>query len=351
MRNDSNLAYHNRDFLTSLLDNKLGLRLIGEMRKAYSGKAPSASQHQSIVLSELEKSPGAFDLQGIPAENYVKQLLLGDSPYMISRFGSTEMSTILTYLNMQDDRSSFTKLFDYIKGDMGCFLSYNARAIMHLSGIFPNSKEITVRFSEQMLQDMRNIDLLGSWLSDDSWLQKQCFPTAVRVPLGDIEPFRSKQPWSSVLEGKLVLVVHPFEESIRKQYFERRSLLFKNEQMLPKFELKTLKAVQTIAGNSAGFSDWFEAFDYMCDRIAKIDFDIAIIGAGGYGLPLASFIKAKLAKKAVHLGGATQIMFGVKGRKWVENPAFDGLFNEHWISPSHSETPSSFKRVEGGCYW
>lgn len=127
--------------------------------------------------------------------------------------------------------------------------------------------------------------------------------------------------------------------------------MFENKHMLPEFELKTLKAIQSIAGSAVDFADWFEAFDFMCEQISAIDFDIAIVGAGGYGLPLASFIKTQMKKKAIHLGGATQIMFGIKGKKWVEDPVFSGLFNEYWVSPAKAETPEHFKQVEGGCYW
>ena len=333
-----------------MIDNKLGLFFINQARKAYCGKIASASSQQSLLLQKID-GPKTFDLKGVEAEAYVKQLLLKNEPCMIARFGSTEMETILTHLNMQSDEKLVSKLLGYIKGDKGCFLSYHARLGMPMSGIFPTSKEMVSKFATQMLQDIKNIDVLGSWLADDYWLQQRYFPNSMRVPLRNLEPFRSKDPWSSALEGQTVLVIHPFEESIRKQYFEKRDRLFENKQMLPAFELKTLKAVQSSVGTHVGFADWFEAFDYMCKQISNIEFDVAIIGAGGYGLPLASFIKTKMQKKAVHLGGATQIMFGVKGKKWVEDPVFSGLFNKHWIGPSQSETPENFKRLEGGSYW
>jgi len=121
---------------------------------------------------------------------------------------------------------------------------------------------------------------------------------------------------------------------------------------LPVFELKTVKAVQSIAGSIVGFETWFDAYSYMCDEIAKVNFDIAIIGAGAYGLPLASFVK-RLGRQAIHMGGVTQILFGIKGRRWEVDYAesIAKLFNEHWISPSQSEIPKGHNRVEEGCYW
>lgn len=44
-------------------------------------------------------------------------------------------------------------------------------------------------------------------------------------------------------------MVHPFAETIEKQY-TKRSQLWKNEDILLDFELITFKAVQTIAGQT-----------------------------------------------------------------------------------------------------
>lgn len=41
----------------------------------------------------------------------------------------------------------------------------------------------------------------------------------------------------------------------------------------------------------SAFSTWFDALDYMCGECEKIDFDIALLGCGAYGYPLAAHIK------------------------------------------------------------
>lgn len=74
------------------------------------------------------------------------------------------------------------------------------------------------------------------------------------------------------------------------------------------------KSVQSIAGQKTPYKDWFEALEKMKNDIAKIDFDVAIIGCGAYGLPLAGYIKEELHKKSIHIGGGTQLLFGIKGK-------------------------------------
>ena len=140
------------------------------------------------------------------------------------------------------------------------------------------------------------------------------------------------------------------QESIKKQYAQR-AVLFENPEILPEFaSLTCIRAVQSIANQKTGFSTWFEALDYMKAEIKRTDFDIAIIGAGAYGLPLACYVKG-LGKIAIQMSGATQILFGIKGKRWEQIPEVSSLFNSHWIRPAESETPIKSRNVEGGCYW
>lgn len=91
----------------------------------------------------------------------------------------------------------------------------------------------------------------------------------------------------------------------------------------------------------------------MQDDISHIDFDIALIGCGAYGMPLGAFIKSQMHKKAIHMGGTLQILFGIKGKRWEEN-GYDyqyKLYNEYWVRPTDDLKPKNYKDVEGGCYW
>ena len=124
--------------------------------------------------------------------------------------------------------------------------------------------------------------------------------------------------------------------------------------MLPEFQLKTLKAVQTLAGNQdERFHTWFDALDYMFIKAMEIDFDIAIIGCGAYGMPLAIKLK-KAGKQAIHLGGATQLLFGIKGARW-EQPNYPTkigkLFNTSWVRPSENDHIKNGATIENACYW
>ena len=66
---------------------------------------------------------------------------------------------------------------------------------------------------------------------------------------------------------------------------------------------------------------------------------------------MGAFIKRELGRQAVHLGGATQLLFGIKGCRWDAWPQFNALYNASWVRPLALETPDVHKAIEGGAYW
>lgn len=217
-----------------------------------------------------------------------------------------------------------------------------------------------MKFGKMMLEDAKELDILGSWLQNERYVSEYV-NSAVKVHLLLLEPFWSEQPWSRVLEGKRVLVVHPFAKTIELQYSQNRTKLFDHPAVLPEFELQTIQAVQSIGGIDNGFKDWFEALQWMKDEIDRREYDVCLIGCGAYGFPIAAHVKRR-GKQAFHLGGSLQLLFGIKGKRW-EDPnygvtvwgipygSYSDLMNEHWVRPEQTEKPKSSNAVEGGCYW
>jgi hypothetical protein len=271
----------------------------------------------------------------IPSETIFKKIS-STSPVMIARFGSTEIKAILYPFFPLMVRMIFKKR---ILGNMDT-----------LSGFFPSNDANIRRFSKMMIEDMKLLDILGSWRIEERFLERY-YPKAKRVKLSNLEPYLQSSPWSIALKDKKVLVIHPFNETIESQYHLNRENLFENPNVLPEFKsLQTIKAVQTIAGQKSEFEDWFSALDYMKAEIDKRDFDIAIIGCGAYGFPLAAHVK-RMGKKAIHLGGPTQMLFGIKGKRWIDNPNFSHIINEYFVFPNEADKVQHAHKVEGACYW
>ena len=249
-------------------------------------------------------------------------MIKSNKPFMLARYGSSEFRSIMNDKDFP--------------------------LVCYYSGFFPQDINLLPKFKEVYLESSKSIDIFLIWNYRNHFLKElnlvKQFPNIKHLSLTiDIGCFN--EPWIKELEGKKVLVIHPFKKTIELQHEKRVEL-----GILPKFKsLEVIKAIQTIAGNSdPRFEDWFDALDYMKEEINEKDFDIAIIGCGAYGLPLAAYIKS-IGKQAIHLAGKTQLLFGIKGKRWNNNP--DINYTKHWISPLPEDIPDNHTKIEDGCYW
>ncbi|MGN9061900.1 hypothetical protein [Segatella copri] len=283
------------------------------------------------------------------ASELIYNLLASGKPCMIARYGAFELATVINYLGVKNTQHSCLK---YITGhELQWWWNKRLMGFMQSNaGFFPSTEENLMKFGEMMVEDSKQLDILGSWLPDEKVLKKTFNLGYQDVFLRNLEPFWSKQPWTSYLEGKRVVVVHPFAESIKNQYDNYRDKIFENSMVLPNFtSLRVIKAVQSLGGNSE-FKDWFEALDYMKGKIDQEDYDVCLIGCGAYGFPLAAHVK-RMGKQAIHLGGALQLLFGIRGNRWDNLDEYKSLVNQYWTRPKGDEIPQAKDKVENGCYW
>lgn len=285
---------------------------------------------------------------GEEANIYISTLIESGNPFWVGRFGHTELNFIDSYW-----------------GDKLCAKKINVHSglesLCNNAGFFPNDMDLAGKYVDLILSCCGEMDIHGMWplymedyytwrYDKKSKLMHYLWLEPWELPIGESDV----KPWSHSLKGKKVLVIHPFAETIQSQYRYKRELIFANryknsDDILPQFELKTLKAVQTIAGNKDDrFATWFEALNWMVEECRNIDFDVAIIGCGAYGLPLAAEIK-RMGKGAIQICGATQLMFGIMGNRW--NESLDDLVNDAWTRPSENEQVSNISKVENACYW
>jgi hypothetical protein len=216
------------------------------------------------------------------------------------------------------------------------------------SGFFPKDRKLLPKFRKIYLESSKLIDMLAISLYKNQFRRKikfiRKFPNINYIiqtfDIGDIRDL-----WIKNLEGKKVLVIHPFKSTIKEQMKKREKL-----GILPKLKsLEIIRAVQTLADNKdPRFETWFDALDYMKKEIDKKDFDIAIIGCGAYGLPLAAYIKS-IGKQALHIAGKTQLFFGIKGKRWDNDPYVN--YTKDWIYPLEKDKMKDYKKIEGGAYW
>lgn len=309
------------------------------IKSKYQGRKVSSDNIRTYIKEHImianEKIQTAEEIN-----IYIRNLILSGKPFLAGRFGATELSCVRTF-----DFEVSSK-YDKVLSQMKMW-----------SGFFPSEKEMGFNFKNLMMKSIPSADVMGIWMLpfEEYYLNKYGKTDLKTTYLFDLEPWSSPEnPWSAALKGKKVLVIHPFAETIKFQY-QNRVNLFPGTEILPEFELKILKAVQTVAGTKDDrFDSWFDALEWMYQEAIKIDFDVAIIGCGAYGFPLAAKLK-QVGKQAIHLGGATQLLFGIKGKRWDEKTGtyeyVQKFFNDAWVYPSDEDKPKAANKVEGGCYW
>ncbi len=287
------------------------------------------------------------------ANSLIAQAIQRGTPCLISRLGTPESNGILNQIDLRFTRhcSAAVRLFARMQGRYQDWAPRTRELLENNGGFFPLTDECLERFAPLYADCIAEMDMVGYWgiVPGEAFLIRNYAPRAVAFDPKAFEPYFFDPPWSAALEGRRVLVIHPFAESIQRQY-RRRQLLFEDARVLPPFELLTIPAVQSLAGAATPFPTWFEAKAWMEAEMDKHDYDVALVGAGSYGLPLCAYAKRK-GKVAIHTGGSTQILFGIRGRRWDEMPEFARFFNEAWVRPLPAEGIPGGAKVENSCYW
>ena len=277
----------------------------------------------------------------------MERLCNDDNSFALIRFGLYESMICYQFLEKQcglrKEYSEYVR--EHIKMD---------------AGMFSNDEKGMDMYAYFVISKLMIADVVGYWTDIPRLLVFKSFFQKRKddINIDDIYPFpfwhRDVMPWwHRALSGKNVLIVSSFSKSIEKQYLYR-SKIWDDPDILPDFNLITYQAIQTSGGGindeRGEFENWREAFDYMLNDILEIDFDIAMISCGGYGMPLALCLKEH-GKKAIQWGGCLQLWFGILGNRWYRNPEIQPYINSYWKPPMEEEIPPFADQVDGGAYW
>jgi hypothetical protein len=267
----------------------------------------------------------------------------------IGRNGSTELSTL--FFNDRD-RIVNTQI---------------AVNLERYSGVFPAKVSVVedwIQVYKQTLQQIQDEPIVAGWFEglasyEQVLLDKLC-PKAPRIPLRSLEPYyvAPSMRWTNLLAGKKVAVVSSFAQSIASQVQKANDIWGDGyESLLP--STTTWIPIQTgfpsfIARGKlewpVGCLSWKEAIGWLEQQVLEAKADVCLIGCGGLGMILGARLK-KHGIACVVLGGAIQVLFGIKGQRWQNHSVIGKFWNDAWVWPSASETPGSSGKIEGGCYW
>ena len=273
----------------------------------------------------------------------LKLALDSEDGYIIGRNGSTELTCLLN--------PSVTP--------------QHLKMLEIASGIFPMPHEsLYNEWQKDTIEANKATDLLvAGWYAPLKQKELEAYKawnvTATFLPLRSLEPYYQEpgKQWTEHLRGQDVAVVSSFTKTASQQIKKGAKAIWKDHGVL--FDDIKWHWIQTghppsIAGGRNEWSDhissWKDAVNHVVSEVVKTSARIVLIGCGALSMPIAKMLKDR-GHIVIIMGGAIQVLFGIKGARWKSHSVISSFWNEEWVWCLKEEIPRNASLVEGACYW
>jgi hypothetical protein len=243
-----------------------------------------------------------------------------------------------------------------------------------LCGLFINNKNITKDLYKNMLYgagiqfktvddltqyvkmyntSVKNTTLLGVWDGDMYKQAKEYYDYLNNIKLNKIcahglEPYYfMDEPTYKCIPHKRILIITSHKETTLSQLPNLNKIY--NKPIFDNAEFYIYKPAQQNAG-SHDTNSWQFHYNIMKQELADIkktiNFDIALVSAGGFGMFLCNYIYTELNTSTIYVGGALQLFFGIMGNRWANIN-----MNSFWVKTLMVDKPLNTQLCEESCYW
>jgi hypothetical protein len=292
-----------------------------------------------------------MDFGVVQGAKMICESFVTDNPFFVGRNGTIETEVAYFWLAHRNGRK------DKVPYPMGQrnFLENNA-------GVFPATDESLDRWCEAYAEALGYLSCCAAgWYAPTAQKEKALLDsfapsTCYRCPLRSLEPYYVPTGfrWTEQLKGR-VCVVSSFADTMKKQlgkpiWTGDHAALLDGPQWSFVRTGYAPSVAQGRAGWPAGCESWEQAVEYIEREVEATGAEVAVIGCGGIGMVLAGRLRKK-GISCIVLGGAVQVLFGIKGRRWATHSVISGFWNDAWVAPAADEIPGGAASVEGGCYW
>jgi hypothetical protein len=286
-------------------------------------------------------------LEGADGFAAVCKQMLANPPAAIGKLGTIELELVYTYFKLNALPPQPQRLLT---------------TLCRNAGLFPPTPAAAVKMAKELLDSLTYMTTLSPWWQIPQTLElfQSKAPLATHVSLQSLECFLSPDPshwWTAQLAANTrVLVISPFAATVKRQIpnldkalpnLWSKDLIFDTITMPLSWGIQSSETQHAML---ASYGDSVGLLEDLKKQMDAKDYDLVLVGAGLYSLPLVAHARWQ-GKKGIHLGGATQLFFGIRGARWDTMPEFQRFFNEFWTRPSEEERPVQFQQVERGCYW
>ena len=226
--------------------------------------------------------------------------------------------------------------------------------MLYGAGILFKNKDDLNQYVNIYNTSVKNTTLLGVWDGGMYNQAKEYYDFLNKIPTNKIcahglEPYYfMNEPTYKCIPHKKILIITSHKETTLGQLSKLDKI--HNKPIFENAEFYIYKPAQQNAG-SHDSNSWLFHYNNMKRELADIkktfDFDIALVSAGGFGMPLCNYIYTELNTSTIYVGGALQIFFGIIGARWLNNVHR----NEYWVKTLTIDRPLNTMLCEGGCYW
>lgn len=281
----------------------------------------------------------------------LKQSVESDTPISIVRAGSAECSVIYNH--------KFKNI--YVKNPKN-FIDIQNRLSFE-AGVYASDIKSLDKWCELYLDAMASADyacactfLLNDKFNEEnkiySYLQKNN-RLKVKLYYNKIYDYISgykldKDSWHYQLNNKKVLVISNAEQTFRHQ----ADIYHK---MWPGIKFNKFHFVKIpfdgILNGTNDNIEWDLKLEKAKTEISNLDFDIALIGCGGLGLILSSFIKRNIKKTSIYLGSGLFHYFGIKFTRQESKLKGDSYYNNPYSTYVFDEETPVNTHLLKNAYW
>jgi len=275
------------------------------------------------------------------------ELFQTNEPFLVGRNGTIELEVLDTYINNR------------------MFSQRSLEILEKNAGVFPCDGEYAEQWCKDYIKALANSVMIAEgWYEPLKDVEKYMLdvinPSRTSLLLRNLEPYYVKPElrWTQYLAGKRVAIINSFAHTCEEQTYLSKAIWPEDtESLLP--ESTIWLPIQTYYSPivALGSAEWpshirnyKDAVEYIVKKTLKEDAEVAIIGCGGLGMLIGHELK-KCGLQCIVLGGATPLLFGIRGKRWNNHAIISKFFNDAWVVPPNSCKPNGYKAIEGGCYW
>ncbi len=290
----------------------------------------------------------------VPRERFVATLREAcehRSPFAAGKLGVSERSWLAYPIVLEREKDPVRRR---------AFELVLAHRSLKTSGIFPPRVDFLERWCARFVEEVAALDSIGILSSGDALELLDLHGMAG----GRVTYFKSHQPerfspsepercYLPALAGLDVLLLCPFADFLAERAneatFERVWAKTGKEWFHP----RSVQSLELPYGFASATQRRYETLlDLHADiarELGERTYDVALIAAGGLGIPLANAARRE-GRIGISLGGHLQVLFGVLGERWRGRPDWrERYFNDAWVDLPPAYVPAAGESTEN--YW